>query len=265
MSINIKDLDTYSTVASLDKLALIDVSDTTDSTDGTYKLATVSDLTLAVGGGDMTKSVYDTGDTGVVDEATTLSGVTATAAEVNTINTDASIVKDNDVAYQAKDSGGTGRDVINLDTGNDIVIGGGGTANDHIVLNPGNAELVKSQVLRQDITTNSYENNSVVLTGWGWILGDGATAYRGETVTFGITFSSLPIVQISSIGHLNNADPTEIDDFTGDPSTGGRRHGTQTKSIAVGSFVAQIFTTDGSVSGGTLRYGYSWIAVGQLA
>ncbi len=82
-----------------------------------------------------------------------------------------------------------------------------GTA-DHITLTPGTNKLVKISVLRQDNTTNTYSNSSVVLTGWGFFVGDGASSYT-KTISFGITFSgSEPIVLASLLGKKAGVLPT---------------------------------------------------------
>lgn len=70
----------------------------------------------------------------------------------------------------------------------------------NLVLAANNSGLVKTTVLRQDDTTNTYQvGNSVILTGWGVITGTGGSALS-ETVTFGVTFLQRPIVFVTSGG-----------------------------------------------------------------
>jgi len=68
-----------------------------------------------------------------------------------------------------------------------------GTA-DHITITPGSSKLVRTAVLRQDITSNAYVNNSGVLTGWNYLFVAGGASVGTAGVTFGGTFSSAPIV-----------------------------------------------------------------------
>lgn len=74
MGVNIKDLDSLTGVATNDQVPIIDKSDTSDSAEGSLKLTTVSEFTAALGGGDMTKAVYDADNDGVVDNSEALGG-----------------------------------------------------------------------------------------------------------------------------------------------------------------------------------------------
>lgn len=134
-----------------------------------------------------------------------------------------------------------------------------GTA-DHITLTPGTSKLVKTAVLRQDNTTNAYKNNSVILTGWGFITGDGSNSRLAETVTFGVTFAAAPIVVIGALSIKDNSDPSNVGDFSATDSAIEWR----ARGIGTSSFTAE-FKTSSSAPASVTRVGYSWIAIGELS
>lgn len=133
----------------------------------------------------------------------------------------------------------------------------------HIVLTPGTSKLVKISVLRQDDTTNTYKNNSIILGGWGYCLqSSGTSNVTSKTVTFGITFAAAPIVVASPVGIKYTTAPTAIGDLS-----------TQVvgDSLIVGFSADSVTTTTFRMSGkangnaGVDTYrGFSWIAMGEL-
>ena len=127
----------------------------------------------------------------------------------------------------------------------------------HIPITPDENGLVKMAVLRQDATTDTYSNNQVILTGWGWILGEN-DADMVEAVAFGITFTSAPIVLVSSLGS-KTSDPTAITDFVANvvlhPSSA---------NITTTGFNVSLRHTDNGHNNTSTRCGYSWIAIGTL-
>lgn len=136
-----------------------------------------------------------------------------------------------------------------------------GNSDGHIAIRPGANKFVKVAVLRQDGTSspaNSYANNQVILTGWGFIAGDGDTS-NAKTVTFGITFDAAPVVVVGALGRNTSSDPTAIGDLNavGD-------------ELMTGSNIttSQITVTFSNVSGNNIassvRCGFSWIAIGTL-
>jgi|GEM_PF-4130763 len=134
------------------------------------------------------------------------------------------------------------------------------TGTDHIVITPGTSKLVKLAVLRQDNTTNAYDNNTVILAGWGYIEGNG-TKQLTEAVTFGITFSERPIVILHSLGY-NSPAPTHVGGFTGYGATD--FPGTTSPSITTTGFNAVLTNLGVNNLAAGSYYGYSWIAIGQL-
>lgn len=128
----------------------------------------------------------------------------------------------------------------------------------HIVITPESDKFVKTAVLRQDNVTDGYDNNTVILSGWGYMEGNDGSSIQ-ETVTFGITFSAAPVVVITGLG-FDSDTPSAITSFD--------------ERIGAFSSVDQITTTDfeakvthrdanGNLESGKY-YGYSWIAIGQL-
>jgi len=151
-------------------------------------------------------------------------------------------------------------DVTNAATNNSPSIKAtGGDTNIHLALAGKGNGLVKTSVLRQDNTSNSYETNAVILTGWGFVQGDGAEKFTPtDTVTFGITYSSVPIILVTVAGTATS-DPSVITDLSGSangyfashwaPSTTGFTVNAYRELAAIGS---------------STRVGYSWVAIGQL-
>ena len=131
----------------------------------------------------------------------------------------------------------------------------------HIPITPDENGLVKMAVLRQDRTTDVYSNNQVVLTGWGAIQGDN-TRRIGESITFGITFSTAPVVTVALVGR-HTSPPSAITDLA--DSSRVLENSISIQSITTGGFEV---TMDRPDSEDVLLvgsyYGYSWIAIGTL-
>lgn len=72
-------------------------------------------------------------------------------------------------------------------------------ASGHLIIKPGASKLVAVSVLRQDDTSNTYSNNNVILTGWGYV-NNAAGDRINEAVTFGLTFSAVPVVVLGALG-----------------------------------------------------------------
>lgn len=132
-------------------------------------------------------------------------------------------------------------------------------AADHLTLTPGASKLVRSAALRQDGTTNTYKNNTVLLHGWGFIHSANAVGTITKGITFGITFTTAPTVQINSIGDFNGggADPTAITQFATNST-----QPTSTKNISTTGFTAVI--QDSNAYGTADCLGFAWTAIGDL-
>jgi len=169
---------------------------------------------------------------------------------------------DNNAYYQATDNAGTGTvELIKADTSDNITIGAN-NQDGHTIINAGTSKLVKIKVLRQDDTTNSYEENTVLLSGWGFKVGDGALSYYTESVTFGITFSQEPIPLISSAGFYEaGSPPTSLGDFNSTHKTSGL-WAASTEDVTTTGFTAayRIYTAIPS----NQYNAYTWLAIGEL-
>lgn len=134
-----------------------------------------------------------------------------------------------------------------------------GTA-DHITLTPGTSKLVKLASLRHDNTTDTYKNNTVILTGWGFTVGDNSNPVTvSKTITLGVTFSEVPVVIVTAIGYKDSSDPTSIDNFTQTggyiPSVGG---------LTTGAFNCQSYNMGGTAISSARRCGFSWVVIGTI-
>lgn len=145
--------------------------------------------------------------------------------------------------------------------GNLVVTGTIEPSAGHLSLKAAANSLVKTTVLRQDNTTDSYQvGNTVILTGWG-VFAQGEAANKSEAVTFGITFTSIPIVTISYGG-----------DQTGGTIGLGNGGNTVKGPVAIKAygesttgFTAHAHTSDGTLWGATDNVYYKWTAIGQIA
>jgi len=148
-------------------------------------------------------------------------------------------------------------DGIKLKDGNSIANTG---AADHITITPGTSKLVKVAALRQNMASNVYENNSVILTGFITILGS-AVAELSFSVTFGITFAAAPIILLGSMLSKNSTvAPVLISDCAG---------------LAAGNISIDITAPSTTGFGiilhrwdanfGAIQYGVAWTAIGVLA
>lgn len=135
----------------------------------------------------------------------------------------------------------------------------GTDTNIHMALTPKGNGLVKTAVLRQDDTTNTYQKgNSVMLTGWG-VFAPGAGSIGNEAVTFGVTFAQRPIVVITFGG--DHASATSY----GSGTAAIKIAIAQASAITTTGFVAHVRSVDGTnwAAGNTVFY--QWMAIGELA
>jgi hypothetical protein len=128
----------------------------------------------------------------------------------------------------------------------------------HIPITPDENGLVKTAVMRQDDTADTYSKNQVILTGWGWKAGTGGD-WMSESVSFGVTFSDTPIVVISGAGEITTKNPTSLEDF-----------GVASNLVATTAFISTTgFTAvfkmlnEANIPPSS-RVGYTWIAIGTL-
>jgi hypothetical protein len=130
-------------------------------------------------------------------------------------------------------------------------------AADHITLTPGASKLVKLAVLRQDGTTNTYKNNTIMQSGWFFLNSGNGTTVLSKSVTFGLPFTSAPVVTVSPVGVVNGSDPTSIGQLTTQlVQTAGAC------AITTTGFNAKI--QDTTNFGTADRMGFAWCAIGDL-
>lgn len=148
----------------------------------------------------------------------------------------------------------------NAATGNaPIIEATGGDTNIHLVTRAKGSGFTKVSVLDQSDTTNAYKHNAITLTGWGFILGD-VSPDLVETVTWGITATSVLSVTISPIGYKDGSDPTAITDFV----SGYYALAASAQAITTTGFTAVIVETNNTNFANTRRFGYTWTAVCTL-
>lgn len=154
--------------------------------------------------------------------------------------------------------------VTNAATGGDPTISAtGDDTNIHLALTGKGNSLVKLDALRQDNTTNSYVGNQVILTGWGYVTGDGVNPNEEEAVTFGVTFATRPIVVATACGANTSSNPTHQGDTSG--ATTGRRYYAQTRETSTTGFNILIGEAEETVISSGTRVIYQWMAIGTLS
>lgn len=105
------------------------------------------------------------------------------------------------------------------------------------------------------VTENNLPAIPTIRTGWGYVQGNGSLTHASIAVSFGHTFSSVPVVVLTGIGYKDGSNPTSITDFgvfeTPNPSVYGQT--TSGFSVRVGN---------GGAIPANRRLGFSWIAIG---
>jgi hypothetical protein len=135
----------------------------------------------------------------------------------------------------------------------------GADTNIHMALTPKGNGLVKTAVLRQDDTTNTYQKgNTVMLTGWGVITAT-ATYFFTETASFGVTFAQAPIV-IATFGGDHASSSTY-----GSGGATVKIAMAQAHTITTSGFSVTITSRDGTNWAAGNKLFYQWIAIGELA
>jgi hypothetical protein len=132
----------------------------------------------------------------------------------------------------------------------------------NVVITPDTSKLVKIAVLQQSLTVDAYKNNSVILTGWGYITGTNADR-NSTTVTMGLTFDTLAsmVILVSSLGLTTaGATPDTLDDFSSVCNTWWNMY---TLDITTSTF--KVYAEQRSTgAGNTQKHGFSWIAIGVI-
>ena len=160
------------------------------------------------------------------------------------VTIDGVLLKDNDViinnneSYQAKQAGGTAKDLITLGT-DDI--------------------LKLSQMRYQDLTTNSTKEGIFIQCGWSFVNNDGSEA-SSKTITYPTAFTTVLAVIASLNGeNATGSDPTAITDSGTVVPTDTVQTTIGVNSISTTTFAVTIKRT-AAASG--RRDLFSWIAIG---
>lgn len=131
------------------------------------------------------------------------------------------------------------------------------SGSNHLVLNATGSKLVKTTLLRQDDTTNTYQaGNSVILTGWG-VITPGVTVVASESVTFGVTFLQRPIVVMICGGDAVSAATYGSGGNNVQGSISSKAH-----TITTTGFTAYMAAGTNWAAGNTVFY--QWMAIGEL-
>lgn len=179
------------------------------------------------------------------------------------------ILVNNNQPITGEEADGTDIDLIKTDSSDDLQVGDTSQAG-HTVINAGSGKLTKVKVLRQDNTANSYKGNSVLLTGWDSITGDGTNRRIVKTVTFGITFSEVPLAVTSAWVNASSAtasDPGDTSNLTAS-TTGDMYVSSQgkaaTTSVVIGAANVRADGGVGAILTTSQCFVFHWYAIGQL-
>lgn len=217
---------------------------------GVASATTINKVTLTAPATGSTLTIAD-GKTLTVNNTLTLAGTDSTTITFQ--GTDTYVGRATTDTLTNKTIG----DTLNMTTGN---ITQNGTAA-HITLTPGASKLVKTAILEQDITTNNYRNNAVILTGWTFVTGDGATTAFSKAITFGITFTTAPVILVSELGGKAGSDPTTITDHSV-TGTSLAAFLVQNTPLSTTGFTMNIYFN--SAPGNGTRVLFTWTALGTL-
>lgn len=135
----------------------------------------------------------------------------------------------------------------------------------HIVLTPSASKFVKVAVLQQDITTDTYKNNAIILTGWSFLKqNSGGAAVTAKTITFGITFATAPMVVPGQAGLKYTSAPTVFSDLSTAQVADGLIKVLSLYGISTTAFNAEMATTNAGNAGLDTYRGFCWIAIGTF-
>lgn len=204
----------------------------------------------------------------VADGATNIEDVNVTDVRVEARSVLSPM--DNNEFLRGRNTSGVNRNLIGIESSNNIHVGENNQAG-HTVINAGPSHLAKIKVLRQNITTGSYVDNTVILTGWSYVNGNGSDRRRvGPSINFGITFSEVPIVTASGMYLTSSATPANAGNF----STLGNSSSGDVINVMLGAITTSSFSWTGYAvnTGGnastiplsTQSIGIHWHAIGQF-
>ena len=151
------------------------------------------------------------------------------------------MIMNNNVAYRAKQAGGTTKDVMKLGT-DDIL----------------RFSQLRYQKDDSESIASSTEENLLLQFGWGQVIGSGSVDTE-EVVTFPTAFTTILFVNVSGLGGKTSA----ISNIT-DTSALSEEPNVQATDITTSGFTARLNSNDDSSNMiNTRRFAYSWIAIGN--
>lgn len=109
-------------------------------------------------------------------------------------------------------------------------------------------------VRRQNITTNST-TSARIETGWGYLIGN-STGAMTNAITFGLAFSTVPIVTVTFAGYNSSIPVTNAGNLQDNNSYSFSGQGISTSGFTLNMF------RNGATFANTLYYVYNWIAIG---
>ena len=146
------------------------------------------------------------------------------------------MIMNNNVAYRAKQAGGTTKDVMKL----------------------GTDDLLKLSQITKDIKgSGTIKEQILILYGWNFVLGSATT----KTITFpSITFGEVPMFIPIFCGFKDGSDPSDIDAGSGDAQIT-----LNTDSLSTTQATIRVIRADGAALTSARRYMFSYIAMGTKA
>lgn len=170
------------------------------------------------------------------------------------------ILLNNNISFAGKNAAGsTNMNIAKFDTSDNMQIGENNVGG-HTVINAGTSKLVKIKALRQDNTSNSYEANDVFLTGWDYVTVS-STDSGFKDITFGITFSSRPIVVLNG-SSVSSSTPTHVGSASSGPDNEALRWTVNPRNIATTGFTMG-WRSNGNFPASRFL-SFTWIAIGPL-
>ena len=113
----------------------------------------------------------------------------------------------------------------------------------------------KVQVKQKTVSTTV--NNAVIQNGWDFVPGASANSIT-KSFTFPVAFNSIPVIQVGGLGEKSDTDPTDIGQMTGIAGSF-----VQVVGASTTGFTVAVVQRDTANLIPSIRYGFSWIAIGN--
>lgn len=129
-------------------------------------------------------------------------------------------------------------------------------------IQPSGDNASQLKVLRQDNTVNTYKSDTIFMSLWGAKQGDDSNpGTMDETVTFGVTFDSAPVIVPGVLGRTSSAsNPSAIIGFESNPGA----VTIMARNITTTGCTIEMARPDGIFSS-SYFYGYSCLVIGEKA